>query len=171
MDRISEEHRSWNMSRIRDRDTSPEKAVRSLLHRLKYRFRLHRKDLPGRPDIILPRFRVAIFVHGCFWHRHRGCKYAYFPKSRIEFWGKKFRENIQRDRRAVRYLRKAGWRVLIIWECETWDERMLADRLLKFLRTIHPEPARGKIGKIPPATSEERPGLPDCKGPMSHQIG
>ncbi|HEY0980807.1 very short patch repair endonuclease, partial [Schlesneria sp.] len=85
-DRITKSHRSWNMSRIRSKDTSPELQVRSLLHGLGYRFRIHRIDLPGKPDIVLPRYRVAVLVHGCFWHRHPGCKYAYTPKSRIQFW-------------------------------------------------------------------------------------
>ncbi|MBU1162905.1 MAG: DNA mismatch endonuclease Vsr, partial [Proteobacteria bacterium] len=86
MDIISKEKRSWNMSRIRGKDTKPEIIVRSMLHRMGYRFRLHRKDLPGKPDIVLPKYKTVIFVHGCFWHRHKGCKYAYTPKSRVKFW-------------------------------------------------------------------------------------
>lgn len=133
MDRIPEDRRSWNMSRIRSKDTAPELTVRSLLHRLGYRFRLHRKDLPGQPDIALPRHKAVILVHGCYWHRHEGCRYAYTPKSRSEFWQRKFDENIQRDKRTVRCLEEAGWRVLVVWECETVDENVLADRLERFL--------------------------------------
>ena len=117
-DRLTPEHRSWNMSRIRNRDTAPEKIVRSLLHRMGYRFRLHRRDLPGSPDIVLPKYRTVIFVHGCFWHRHKGCKFAYMPKSRPEFWQNKFDTNVERDRRVKRELKKLGWRVIVIWECE-----------------------------------------------------
>jgi DNA mismatch endonuclease, patch repair protein len=133
MDRLSKEHRSWNMSRIRGKDTSPEKTVRSLLHRLGYRFRLHRRNLPGRPDIVLQRFRAVIFVHGCYWHRHKGCKYAYTPKTRIEFWQRKFDENVERDRRTLKSLRKRGWHVLAVWECQISNETTLAKRLVRFL--------------------------------------
>lgn len=133
MDRLSKEHRSWNMSQIRDSDTNPEKTVRSILHKLGYRFRLHRKNLPGRPDIVLPRFQTVIFVHGCYWHRHKGCKYVYAPKTRIEFWQRKFDENIARDKRTLESLRNQGWRVLVIWECQVTDKKSLANRLNRFL--------------------------------------
>lgn len=106
------------MSRIRGKDTGPEKKVRSLLHRMGYRFRLHPKNLPGKPDIVLPKYRTVIFVHGCFWHRHRGCKYAYTPKSRKEFWQKKFQENIERDKRENKALKSLRWKVIIVWACE-----------------------------------------------------
>ena len=125
MDRISKEHRSWNMSRIRNKDTTPEKIVRSLLHRMGYRFRLHRKDLPGNPDIVLPKYRTVIFVHGCFWHRHKGCKFAYTPKTRVEFWKNKFAENVERDRQNIVELKKLDWRVIVIWECETRNKDFL----------------------------------------------
>lgn len=129
MDRISSEHRSWNMSRIRSRDTKPEKLVRSLLHRLGYRFRLHRKDLPGKPDVVLPKYAAAVFVHGCFWHRHPGCRFAYTPKSRTRFWEEKFSGNVARDRRNRKELEGLGWTVLTVWECETRDLETLAARL------------------------------------------
>ena len=119
MDSLSPEHRSWNMSRIKSRDTKPELIVRSFLHHKGYRFRLHRKDLPGKPDIVLPRFQKIIFVHGCFWHRHAGCRYAYNPKSRVEFWEKKFQQNIIRDKNVQEALVQLGWQVYVIWECET----------------------------------------------------
>lgn len=106
------------MSRIRSRDTVPELLVRSALHRAGYRFRLHSKDLPGRPDIVLPKYHTVVFVHGCFWHRHKGCRFAYTPKSRVAFWNNKFRSNIERDRRKSKALRKLGWRVITVWECQ-----------------------------------------------------
>ena len=116
------------MSRIRNRDTEPERIVRSWLHKAGYRFRLHRRDLPGTPDIVLPKHRIAIFVHGCFWHRHPGCRFAYTPKSRVEFWEKKFKENVERDQRKQKTLEDAGWRVVVVWECEiqnaAWLERV-----------------------------------------------
>jgi len=133
-DRISREHRSWNMSRIRDRDTAPEMAVRSLLHRMGCRFRLHRKDLPGKPDIVLSKYRTVIFVHGCFWHRHRRCKFAYTPKTRIDFWTEKFEKNIERDSRIQRRLRNLGWHVIVVWECKTHDLEKLKDRLNRLLQ-------------------------------------
>lgn len=128
-DTITKEQRSRNMSRIRSRDTKPELRVRSLLHRMGYRFRLHRNDLPGRPDIVLPRYGTVIFVHGCFWHRHARCRYAYTPKSRVEFWTTKFEQNVQRDRRVRRQLRRRGWKVLVVWECELRDEQLISSRL------------------------------------------
>jgi DNA mismatch endonuclease (patch repair protein) len=135
-DRLSKERRSWNMSRIRGKNTAPEKAVRSLLHRLGYRFRLHGKSLPGRPDIVLPRFRAAIFVHGCFWHRHRGCKNCTTPTNRRAFWMTKLNGNAARDRLHQRGLQKLGWRVAVVWECEIKKEaemQRVQARLIRFL--------------------------------------
>lgn len=129
MDGLTPEHRSWNMSRIRSSNTKPERIVRSLLHRMGYRFRLHRKDLPGRPDIVLPGRRVVILVHGCYWHRHSGCRFAYTPKSNLAFWQAKFQENVNRDHRQVNHLRELGWEVITVWECETKRPGMLAERL------------------------------------------
>lgn len=137
MDRLTKDRRSWNMSRIRSRDTTPERVVRSLLHRLGYRFRLHRRDLPGNPDIVLPKYRVAILVHGCFWHRHQGCRFAYMPKTRTGFWRKKFDANIRRDMEARMMLRKLGWRVAIVWECELDVAGRLPQRLRKFLGRLN----------------------------------
>lgn len=140
MDRLSKERRAWNMSRIRAKDTSPEKTVRSFLHQLGYRFRLHRRDLPGQPDIVLPRFRAVVFVHGCYWHRHKRCKYAYTPKTRIEFWQRKFDENVERDRLTLKSLRKQGWRILVVWECQIADGTAVAQRLIRFLQSFDDHP-------------------------------
>ena len=129
MDRLTREQRSRNMSRIRSRNTSPELIVRSLLHRMKFRFRLHRKDLPGSPDIVMPRHRIIIFVHGCFWHQHENCKYATVPKTNTEYWLKKFSRNKARDKANRLALEKMGWRVVQIWECETRKSDELASLL------------------------------------------
>ena len=137
VDIISEERRSWNMSRIRGKDTKPEIIVRSMLHGMGYRFRLHRKDLPGKPDIVLPKYNTVIFVHGCFWHRHKGCKYAYTPKSRIDFWNSKFDETVARDKRNRKQLEANGWNVEIIWECETKDMNRLKNIINKILQEIN----------------------------------
>ncbi len=134
VDRLTKEKRSWNMSRIKGRDTGPELAVRSLLHKAGYRFRLHRKDLPGKPDIVLPKYRTVILVHGCFWHRHEGCAFAYKPKSRQDFWKKKFKENTRRDRNNIDALDTLGWRVIVVWECEIGKTEHLSQRLEAELR-------------------------------------
>lgn len=124
MDRISKTHRSWNMSRIRGADTQPEMVVRSALHRMGFRFRLHVQSLPGKPDIVLPQWKAVILVNGCFWHRHRNCCFAYSPKSRISFWQGKFDATVRRDRRKTRQLRRAGWKVLVVWECSLAKNRV-----------------------------------------------
>jgi DNA mismatch endonuclease (patch repair protein) len=119
MDLLTQKKRSWNMSRIRGKNTAPELAVRSFLYHKGLRFRIHINKLPGRPDIVLPKYKTIIFVHGCFWHRHQGCKYAYIPKTRKKFWEKKFYENIKRFNEVRKILVKLGWRIIVIWECET----------------------------------------------------
>lgn len=116
-DVVTTDKRSLMMSGIRGRDTGPELRVRRILHALGYRFRLHRKDLPGSPDVVLPKHKVAIFIHGCFWHFHQGCRFAKMPRSREEFWQSKLLGNRERDAAAVAALREVGWRVLLIWEC------------------------------------------------------
>ena len=119
------------MSRIGCKDTKPELKVRKVLHTLGYRFRLHRQDLPGRPDIVLPKWKTAIFVHGCYWHRHPGCKDASTPKTNIEFWQKKFLANKIRDERVSNELRSLGWKVIVIWECETKSSEKLVSLLTR----------------------------------------
>src|SRR5436305_11353986 len=118
-DRLTKERRSWNMSRIRGKDTTPEKVVRSVLHRMGFRFRLHGKKLPGRPDIVLARYKAVILVHGCFWHRHKGCRNCTTPTKNRAFWVKKLEGNAARDDLHRLALRKLGWRAAVVWECET----------------------------------------------------
>lgn len=134
MDRLTSAQRSKLMRRVKGKNTRPEKAVRSVLHRLGFRFRLHRKDLPGRPDIVLPKYRAVVFVHGCYWHRHGGCRRTTTPSARRAFWEEKFSANVERDRRNREALIGAGWRVLVVWECETVGPSELA-KLTARLRT------------------------------------
>lgn len=133
MDIMTVAERSERMSRIRSKDTKPELRVRHILHRLGYRYRLHRKDLPGVPDLTFPSRKKALFVHGCFWHAHRGCKIANRPKTRRSFWDAKFKHNQARDRANERSLRKQGWDVFTVWECQTKSDDLLVKRLSLFL--------------------------------------
>lgn len=110
--------RSFNMSRIRPKDTVPELRLRSLLHKADFRFRLHRSDLPGKPDIVLPRSKVVVFVHGCFWHRHQGCRYTTTPSSNADFWTSKFNRTVNRDAENIEALERLGWKVIVAWECQ-----------------------------------------------------
>jgi DNA mismatch endonuclease (patch repair protein) len=125
-DIVSKAVRSRMMSGIRGKDTKPEVQVRRFLHSRGLRFRLHDRTLPGRPDIVLPRWRTVVLVHGCFWHQHKGCRFAYMPASNASFWREKLGGNVKRDRRNVLALRALGWRVLHFWECETKSEHKLA---------------------------------------------
>ena len=134
MDRLTTERRSEVMSRVRSKDTAPELAVRRTAHALGYRFRLHRKDLPGKPDLIFPKSRIAIFVHGCFCHQHPGCLKATIPRTRSEFWQAKLERNVERDAAAVRKLEALGWTVEVIWECDTNDTTALRKRLQRLLK-------------------------------------
>jgi len=124
------EQRSRNMSAIKSKNTKPEIKVRKVLHSMGYRFRLHSKNLPGSPDIVLPKFKTVIFVHGCFWHRHENCKYASTPKIRQEFWNKKFTENIKRDSEIQDKIKNLDWRSVVIWECETKNIDNLRDKIV-----------------------------------------
>lgn len=118
VDMLSSEHRSWNMSRIRNRDTKPEIQLRSLLHKAGFRFRLQDRTLPGRPDIVLKKHRAVVMIHGCFWHRHPGCRNTTMPSTRTDFWSAKFEGNMERDRRNSAELTALGWRVITVWECD-----------------------------------------------------
>ncbi|MFK5893098.1 MAG: DNA mismatch endonuclease Vsr [Pseudomonadota bacterium] len=128
VDKISKKHRSWNMSKIRSVDTKPELFVRKLLHNIGFRFRLNGKIskkycikgvLIGKPDIVLAGYKTVIFIHGCFWHRHTDCKYATTPKTRTDWWLEKLNKNVERDNHVKKELKKCGWKVIIVWECET----------------------------------------------------
>ena len=129
-DTVSKKKRSEIMSKIRSKNTKPELAVRSILHKNGLRFRIHRRDLPGTPDVVLPALRTIINVNGCFWHQHRGCDKARMPKTRVGFWRDKFRLNDLRLRRARRALKKLGWRVVEVWECETADLVRLENKIM-----------------------------------------
>jgi DNA mismatch endonuclease (patch repair protein) len=136
MDRVSAQIRSRMMSRIRSKDTQPELLVRRYLHAAGYRYRLHVSSLPGKPDIVFPRRKVCVFVHGCFWHLHSGCRDGTIPKSRTDYWRKKLYKNKDRDARHMRDLRKKGWKVFRIWECELERKpKKVIDRIADFLKT------------------------------------
>ena len=132
-DVFTPDQRAALMSRIRGRDTKPEMVVRRLVHALGFRYRLHRRDLPGSPDLVFRGRHKVIFVHGCFWHRHPGCKLAAVPKTGEDFWQRKFEQNVQRDRTVVELLKKNGWEVLIVWECETRKPEGLPEKVMEFL--------------------------------------
>jgi len=132
-DRISAVQRSENMRRIRGADTKPEMIVRRMVHRMGYRYRLHRNDLPGRPDLVFGPSRRVIFVHGCFWHQHPGCKAGRLPDSNVGYWHEKLRRNVERDTKAQEDLKRLGWDALTVWDCETKDGDVLRERLVQFL--------------------------------------
>jgi DNA mismatch endonuclease, patch repair protein len=136
-DRIDPLRRSANMARIRSRDTKPEIVVRRAAHAVGLRFRLHHKELPGKPDLVFPSARIAVFVHGCFWHRHSECRNCSEPKTRVEFWRAKFAANVQRDRQACHDLQQLGWLPIIIWECETEDIDKLTARVSELRQLRH----------------------------------
>ncbi|MCL6477518.1 MAG: very short patch repair endonuclease [Peptococcaceae bacterium] len=134
MDIWSKEKRSQVMSHIHSKDTKPEMAVRSLLHRMGYRFRLHKRELPGCPDIVLPKYNSVIFVHGCFWHLHEGCRDGTVPKTQHEKWKLKLERNVKRDKLHYEELQKLGWKVLVIWECEVEKQLdMVKQKIVNFL--------------------------------------
>lgn len=137
MDVVSPARRSAMMAGIRGQNTKPEMIVRSIAHRLGYRFRLHRRDLPGSPDLVFPARKKTVFVHGCFWHSHDGCRFAYKPKSNVEFWESKLRKNRERDIRVKGELECMGWDVLVIWECETVDNDLVVSRLQGYIGHDH----------------------------------
>src|SRR6267142_3715536 len=134
---LTKERRSANMSRIRSKNTNPEMVVRRLLHAMGFRFRIHDSRLPGRPDLVFPRHRKAVFVHGCFWHHHRCTEGQRAPKSRLDYWGPKITGNVRRDRLTRLRIRRGGWAILVVWECQTVPARRaeLAERLHRYLNT------------------------------------
>lgn len=133
MDTLTPEQRSERMSRVRSKDTKPELLVRRMIHGMGFRYRLHRRDLPGYPDLVFPSRGKIIFVHGCFWHRHGTCKFTRWPKSRMEFWKPKLEQNKSRDRANLTALRGMGWKVMVIWECQLEDVERLAAKVKTFL--------------------------------------
>lgn len=135
-DTLSKEERSRVMAKVKSRDTKPEKKVRSLLFSLGFRFRLCQKNLPGKPDIVLKKYKIVIFVHGCFWHGHENCKNARIPKSNVEFWKNKIERNKQRFNEVAGQLRAQGWKVVVIWECETKDTKKLLSLLKNKIKTF-----------------------------------
>lgn len=134
-DIVDRKTRSRMMAGIRGKDTKPEMIVRSFLHRQGLRFRLHQRNLPGRPDLVLRRFCTVIFVHGCFWHRHRNCRFSYMPASNRQFWLRKFADNVERDKKKTVKLRRLGWRVLVAWECALDEAHLM--KLVTRIRTPH----------------------------------
>lgn len=153
VDFLSPLERSERMSRIRSSNTSPELAIRRALHALGFRFRLHRKDLPGKPDIVLPRHKTVIFVHGCFWHRHVGCKVASTPKTNTGFWEEKFQRNTARDERNAALLQALGWKVLVVWECDLGSLRKAREAAVRIAGEIGLSPK----DKAPTCASADAP--------------
>ena len=135
-DTMTPQERSERMSRVKNKDSKAELRVRGIVHRLGFRFRLHNKSLPGKPDIVLPRHGKVILIHGCYWHRHGVCRPLSIPENNPEFWREKFDGNVERDRRNIRQLRELGWDVLVVWECETKDAESVEAKLRDFLK--HP---------------------------------
>jgi DNA mismatch endonuclease, patch repair protein len=173
VDRLTPARRSWLMSRIGGKNTVPEVRVRQAAHSLGFRFRLHRSDLPGTPDLVFPKLRTVMFVHGCFWHRHTGCRKASNPGTRREYWTEKFHSNVERDHRAAKKLRATGWRVITVWQCETVDMDRLRELLLRRLGSgtvvrHFAKPARRRRKSLPririkcrrkvASSSSDRPG-------------
>ena len=135
-DVFSEEQRSYVMSRVGSKNTKPELLVRSFLHRAGFRFRIHGRKLPGNPDLVLPKHQTVVFVHGCFWHRHKDCRRATMPASRVEFWKDKFDKNVARDRKNLALLKETGWRAIVLWECEIANVKGREERLAKLAEEI-----------------------------------
>jgi DNA mismatch endonuclease (patch repair protein) len=133
MDHVDENTRSRIMRAVRSTDTQPELAVRKIVHALGFRYRLHDKTLPGKPDLVFPSRHKVLFVHGCFWHRHKGCRYTTSPKTRTAFWDAKFQANVRRDRSSVRKLRRLGWGVMTVWQCQLKRPERLGEKLYEFL--------------------------------------
>jgi len=148
MDKISPEARSRNMSKIRGKNTEPEKYIRRLLYHAGFRYRTHYKDLPGKPDMYFSKYRTVLFVNGCFWHRHEGCRFATTPKSNREFWESKFARNVERDKAVYEKLEKEGYKVIVIWECTVRqmmkDEKQEKEILIELIKDIRDSTVRYK---------------------------
>lgn len=157
--------RSALMARVKGKNTAPELIVRRLVHAGGFRFRLHRRDLPGSPDLVFPRYRAVIFVHGCFWHRHEGCSRTTTPKTRTAFWNNKFEANVARDARVAAELEQQGWRVLVLWECETKNPGHLADRVNVFLTADAGKPPLTPSETPPPSCSPASRSAPPTPAP------
>jgi len=136
VDKLNTEQRSKNMAAVKGKNTTPEIRVRKMLHKMGFRFRLHRKYLPGKPDIVMPKHHLCIFVHGCFWHQHPGCKRATVPEFNREFWVTKFQGTLKRDKQAEKVLRQQGWHVCVIWECETKENELLIRTIRRCIGSI-----------------------------------
>ena len=136
MDKFSKKKRSEIMSKVKGINTGPEKKVRSLLHSMGYRFRLHKKDLPGNPDMVLKKYKTVIFVNGCFWHQHENCKSGRLPKSNIEFWSEKLKKNVIRDEKNYNSLKSSGWNVLVLWECQIKKDDQLRSIIADFFASL-----------------------------------
>lgn len=143
-DTLSPKERSERMSRVQAKDTSPEMKLRRSIHGMGFRYRLHVSGLPGKPDLVFSKYSAVIFMHGCFWHRHEGCKLARLPKSRVEFWQNKLEGNKERDLCNIEKLREMGWRILVVWECSLKDVDMVARRVRNFL--LNPKEVRDEVG-------------------------
>jgi DNA mismatch endonuclease (patch repair protein) len=135
VDTVSKKVRSLNMAAIKSGNTTPEKMVRQLIYKNGYRYKLHKKDLPGKPDIVLTKYKIAIFVNGCFWHHHKGCKKAHFPKSNIKYWKDKINRNVLRDKENYKDLKKLCWNVLIVWQCQLINTATIERKLIKKLES------------------------------------
>lgn len=169
VDRISPAQRSRNMARIRGANTAPERVLRSGLHHAGFRFRLHSRQLPGRPDLVLPKYSAVVFVHGCFWHRHPGCSNATMPSTRTDFWAQKLSGNHRRDVRQICLLLKAGWRVLVVWECALKTPTVQASTTAHTLRWLRSSSRYGEVSAEPRGDPSEigsyllDGALPDCE--------
>ena len=171
VDSLTPEERSKLMGKIRGKNTKPELLVRSMLHRAGYRFSLHRKDLPGKPDIVLRKYNTVVFVHGCFWHRHKNCKIASTPKSNVEFWQAKFDRNVANDKKHTRKLREMGWHVLTVWECELKKPEKVLQRLEILLaareRIEHENASSAAINLTFQVSGFKYPSIEDAELPMA----
>lgn len=133
MDNLTKKQRKLCMSRIRSKDTKPEKVVRKILTKLGFKYRLHNAGLPGKPDIVISKIKTVVFINGCFWHQHKNCRHQATPKTNVKYWTSKLKRNVEKQKKDIKLLKKEGWKVAIIWECETKNENRLTNKLRKIL--------------------------------------